>query len=116
VAFDLCVYCAGIGEPFDAATLAADPATFRVNLLGAVETASFVLPAMIQAKRAQFIALSSIADGISSSAPSYAASKAGLSSYLAGLALALRPYGVSVTNIRFGFVETKWPRPSCAPS
>jgi NAD(P)-dependent dehydrogenase (short-subunit alcohol dehydrogenase family) len=35
------------------------------------------------------------------------ASKAGLSSYLGGLALALRPRGVQVTNVRFGFVDTK---------
>ena len=42
-----------------------------------------------------------------SAAPSYSASKAGLSSWLGGLALALRPRGVHVTNVRLGFVDTK---------
>ena len=62
---------------------------------------------MIAAGRGHFVGLSSIGDGVWVDAPSYAASKAGLSSYLEGLALALQSRGVRVTNLRFGFVDTK---------
>ncbi len=113
--FDVCVYCAGIGEQFDATDLSAEPATFRVNLLGAVETSSQVLGSMLAAGRGHFLALSSLGDGISAVAPSYAASKAGLSSYLAGLALALSSRGVHVTNVRFGFVATKMAKSAWRP-
>jgi NAD(P)-dependent dehydrogenase (short-subunit alcohol dehydrogenase family) len=114
-AVDACVYCAGIGELLDASDLAGEPQIFRVNLLGAVETAAVVLPSMIAAGRGHFIGLSSIGDGVSSEAPSYSASKAGLSSYLEGLALALRPRGVRVTNLRFGFVDTKMAKSKLRP-
>lgn len=106
--FDVCVYCAGIGQPLDTADLSGEARVFRVNLLGAVETAAIILPAMRAAGGGHFVALSSIGDGhISAGAPSYFASKAGLSSYLAGLTRAFRPHGVRVTNLRFGFVDTK---------
>jgi short-subunit dehydrogenase len=116
--FDLCVYCAGIGELLTAELdLAADSQVFRVNLLGAVHTAQVVLPAMIAAGRGHFVALSSLADELpSAAAPSYAASKAGLSSYLGGLALALRRRGVFVSNVRFGFVDTKMAKAAVKPA
>jgi short-subunit dehydrogenase len=67
-----------------------------------------VIPEMVRAGRGHFIGLSSQADAlVSAEAPSYAASKAGLSSYLEGLGLACRPRGVFVTNLRLGFVDTK---------
>jgi NADP-dependent 3-hydroxy acid dehydrogenase YdfG len=50
-----------------------------------VETAGVLLPAMLHTTAGQLVALSSIADeSLSSEASSYAASKAGMSSYLAG--------------------------------
>jgi NAD(P)-dependent dehydrogenase (short-subunit alcohol dehydrogenase family) len=113
--FDVCVYCAGVGELWDERNLADDARVFRVNLVGAVETATVVLPPMMAAGRGHFVGLSSIGDGVSSAAPSYAASKAGLSSYLEGLALALRPRGVRVTNLRFGFVDTKMAKARTRP-
>ena len=113
--FDVCVYCAGVGELLDPDDLAREADVFRVNLIGAVETASVVLPPMLAAGRGHFLGLSSIGDGVSIAAPSYAASKAGLSSYLEGLALALRPRGVQVTNVRLGFVETKMARARVRP-
>ncbi len=103
----VCIYCAGIGELFDVERLAEDPRIFQVNLVGAVTTAALVLPLMLAAGQGHFIALSSIGDQLSAEAPSYAASKAGLTSYLAGLRLALRGRGVAVTNVRLGFVDTK---------
>lgn len=113
--FDVCVYCAGVGDLFDPNDLAGESRVFAVNLLGAAETASIILPSMIAAERGHFVGLSSIGDGVSPAAPSYSASKAGLSSYLEGLALALRTRGVQVTNLRLGFVDTKMAKSKVRP-
>lgn len=103
----LCVYGAGIGQALDPATFAGEADTFATNLAGAVITAEQVLPAMLAAGAGHLIGLSSQADRlVDHHAPSYAASKAGLSTYLEGLAYACRPRGVAVTNVRFGFVDT----------
>jgi len=105
---DVCLYCAGIGGPPDLRDLRSDLHVFEVNLVGALRTAHVIVPAMVAAGRGHFVVLSSQADLlISAAAPSYAASKAGLSSYFEGLGLALRPHGVSVSNLRLGFVDTK---------
>lgn len=112
----MCVYCAGVGELLDLQTMRAERSVFETNLLGAVATAEVVLPAMIRAGRGHFIGLSSQADClIDSRAPSYSASKAGLTSYLEGLALACRPHGVHVTNVRLGFVDTKMAKSDVRP-
>jgi NAD(P)-dependent dehydrogenase (short-subunit alcohol dehydrogenase family) len=107
-ALDLCIYCAAIGELMDAATMEHEVEVIEVNLIGMVKTVSCVIPAMVRRGHGHFIGLSSVADELlSPEAPSYHASKAGFSSYLESLALALRPKGVYVTNVRFGFVDTK---------
>jgi NAD(P)-dependent dehydrogenase (short-subunit alcohol dehydrogenase family) len=92
-----------------------DATTVRVNFEAMVSCAAVVIPAMVRAREGHFVGLSSIGDGVSSDAPAYAASKAGVSSYLAGLALALRPMGVFVTNVRFGFVDTKMAKSPVKP-
>jgi short-subunit dehydrogenase len=110
------VYCAGIGEFLDVTTFSAERRVFEVNLLGAVATLEVVIPAMIRAGKGHFIGLSSLADVlIDPVAPSYAASKAGLTSYLEAIALACRPRGVHVTNLRFGFVDTKMAKAPIRP-
>jgi short-subunit dehydrogenase len=112
----LCVYCVGIGELLQLPDLSQESRVFCTNLLGLVETTSAVVPALIAAGRGHLIGLSSIADqAISMEAPSYAASKAGVSSYLESLAHALRPHGVYVSNVRFGFVETKMAKSKVRP-
>ncbi len=104
---DLCVYCTGIGHELDFAQPARESDVFATNLMGAVITAEVIVPRMVAAHTGHFIGLSSQADRIiDRHAPSYAASKAGLSSYLEGLALACRAHGVAITNVRFGFVDT----------
>jgi NAD(P)-dependent dehydrogenase (short-subunit alcohol dehydrogenase family) len=113
--FDVCVYCAGTGDLLDLGDLTGEARTFSVNLLGAVETAAVVLPSMLATGRGHFLGLSSIGDGVSPDAPSYSASKAGLSAYLEGLALAARPRGVQVTNVRLGFVNTKMAKAKVRP-
>ncbi len=113
---DVVVYCAGIGELLELDTLSSERRVFEVNLLGAVTTATVVIPHLLRAGRGHFIGLSSQADSIiDARAPSYAASKAGLSSYLEGLAFACRPRGVFVTNLRFGFVDTKMAKARVRP-
>lgn len=113
---DLCVYCAGIGEGFDPEDLTAEGRVFAVNLAGAVSTVQVVGASMVAQGVGHFVGLSSMADRlVSGASPSYSASKAGLSSYLRSLAFALRPAGVYVTNIRFGFVDTKMAKSPIKP-
>src|SRR5215471_18495110 len=105
---DLCIYFVGIGEFLDPLNMTTESKVIDVNLTGMVRTAAAVLPGMIQRGQGHFIGISSFADELPSpEAPWYFASKAGFSSYLRGLASAVRPKGVFVTNIRFGFVDTK---------
>jgi len=113
---DLCVFCAGIGEMLDLSNMEGEAEIFNVNLLGMVKTASCVIPLMVKRGKGHFIGLSSVADELlSSEAPSYHASKAGFSNYLEGLALALKPKGVHISNVRFGFVDTKMAKGEVKP-
>lgn len=113
---DLCIYCAGIGELLDIAQMEKEIMVFEVNLIGIVKTASCVIPMMVRRGKGHFMGLSSVADRmLSSDAPSYHASKAGLSNYLEGLALALKPAGVNITNVRFGFIDTKMAKGDVKP-
>lgn len=113
---DLCIYCAGIGELLDPEQMETEIEIFEVNLLGMIRTAATIIPAMVRRGSGHFIGLSSLADEmISAEAPSYHASKAGFSNYLEGLALALKSSGVRVTNLRFGFVDTKMAKGEVRP-
>ena len=108
---DACIYVAGIGYELELPAFDREADVFTTNLVGAVITAELVLPRMIAKRAGHFIGLSSQADGlISPRTPSYSASKAGMSAYLEGVALACRPHGVAVTNVRFGFVDTAMSR------
>jgi NAD(P)-dependent dehydrogenase (short-subunit alcohol dehydrogenase family) len=106
---DLCIYFAGIGHGFDLDDLAGERQVLEVNLIALARTVEAVIPSMVEAGRGHLIGLSSIADVlIIPDGFGYAASKAGMTGYLNGLALALRKATpVRVTNIRFGFVDTK---------
>jgi short-subunit dehydrogenase len=113
---DLCIFCAGIGEVLDLSNMEGEVKIFEVNLLGMVETASCVIPLMVKRGSGHFIGISSVADELlSAEAPSYHASKAGFSNYLEGLALAVKPRGVHVSNVRFGFVDTKMAKGDVKP-
>ena len=113
---DVCVYSTGIGHELDLADPAHEADVFATNLVGLAITAEVLLPRMIAVKAGHLIGVSSQADRvIDRSAPSYAASKAGMSSYLEGLALACRPHGVAVTNVRFGFVDTAMAKSDVKP-
>lgn len=113
---DLCIYFAGIGEPLNPLDMSGEARIIDVNLTGMVRTAAAVIPRMVQRGQGHFIGISSLADELlSAEAPSYHASKAGFSNYLGGLALALKPKGVHVTNVRFGFVDTKMAKGDVKP-
>jgi NAD(P)-dependent dehydrogenase (short-subunit alcohol dehydrogenase family) len=114
---DLCVYAAGIGEFFDVMDLSTQTRTLEVNLIGAARTVETVVPRMLAASAGHIIGVSSLADATASGqAPGYSASKAGLSNYLRGLALALRQHGLSVTTVRIGFVDTKMAKADRKPA
>ena len=113
---DLCIYFVGIGELLNLDEMSDDLKVFDVNLMGLVKTITVILPQMLDRRKGHFIGISSVADDLlSSEAPSYHASKAGFSNYLEGLGLALKSNIVSVTNVRFGFVDTKMAKGKVRP-
>ncbi len=104
--FDACIYCAGVGSALALPDVSSESRVFEVNLTGMVRTMQALVPQWLAKRQGHFIGLSSIADDIyNSDAPSYSASKAGFSNYLISVGLKLRPLGIAVTNVRFGFVE-----------
>jgi short-subunit dehydrogenase len=115
---DLCVFCIGIGEELNFARLQRESVVIEVNLMSAVIVTELVLNKMLMDNRGHFIGLSSIADAFpDAGAPSYNASKAGVSYYWEGLGLALmaQKSQVKISNIRFGFVDTKMAISSVKP-
>ncbi|MEU8233596.1 SDR family NAD(P)-dependent oxidoreductase [Actinoplanes sp. NPDC048967] len=105
---DLCVYAAGVGDLLDLDDLGAQTRAIEVNLLGVARTVEVVVPHLLAAGGGHLVGLSSLADAlITPQAPGYAASKAGMSAYLLALGATLRPRGVAVSTVRFGFVDTK---------
>ena len=106
--FDVCVFCVGIAPRLHLGHMETEVKVFEVNLMGALKTLEVLLPKLIEQGTGHIIMLSSIADNIVSNFnPAYCASKAGMTSYLRGLGLALKEEGITLTNIRFGFVDTK---------
>ncbi|MEO7036880.1 MAG: SDR family NAD(P)-dependent oxidoreductase [Polyangiaceae bacterium] len=114
--FQAVIYSVGIGEALTLDDLSRDIRVLDVNLMAAVSTAAIVLPGMIASRQGSLIVLSSLADVlVSSEYPSYNASKAALSSYFEGLGTALRSSNVTVSSIRFGFVDTKMAKARTRP-
>jgi NAD(P)-dependent dehydrogenase (short-subunit alcohol dehydrogenase family) len=106
--FDVAVYCAGVGDLLELDDLAAQRVAFEVNLLGAVDTFEALAPAWRRRRAGHFVVLSSLADKlVGPASPGYNASKAAVTSYFESLALAVRPEGIAISNLRFGFVDTK---------
>lgn len=113
---DLCIYFVGIGELLNPLDMSDEARIVDVNLTGMIKTASAVVPGMVKRGKGHFIGISSLADELlSAEAPSYHASKAGFSNYLESLALAVKSSGVHVTNVRFGFVDTKMAKGDVKP-
>ncbi len=113
---DICVYCVGIGELLNLENMSEEIKIVDVNFLSMIKSASIIIPHMVRAGKGHFIGLSSVADAmLSEEAPSYHASKAGFSNYLESLALSTRSHGVFVSNVRFGFVDTKMAKGDVKP-
>ena len=114
--FDVCIYCAAIGSELTLPDLSKEAQVFEVNLTAMVRTMAALIPGWLSRRNGHFIGLSSLADDFYNlGAPSYTASKAAFSNYLVSMALKLKSHGVSVTNIRFGYVDTKLPKAERKP-
>lgn len=107
---DILIANAGIGGN-DTLTRSYDPASvkklFDVNLLGAVNAIHAVLPAMLEKKAGQLVAVSSLAGsrGLPKSA-AYSASKAAMTTFFESVRLDHAANGIDVTIIHPGFIET----------
>ncbi len=114
--FDVVVHLVGVGYGLKDDNFAREAETFRTNLISMVELVEVVFPTFLAAGRGHLIGLSSIADDLlMADSPSYGASKSGYSSYLKALGLAYRARGIAVTNVRFGFVDTKMAKGKIRP-
>jgi len=114
--FDTCIFCAAIGSGLKLPDFSQEAKVIGVNFTAMVQTLADLLPGWLEQGRGHFIGLSSLADDFyNTDAPSYTASKAGFSNYLVSMALKLKTQGIHVTNIRFGFVDTKLPKASWKP-
>jgi short-subunit dehydrogenase len=114
--FDVCIYCAGVGSGLVLPDLSREAAILNINLVAMVQTLDVLLPRWIERRAGHFIGLSSLADDFyNTDAPAYSASKAAISNYLVSLGLAVRRSSVAITNVRFGFVDTKMAKGSVRP-
>ena len=114
--FNLCIYCVGVGELLNLSDMTNEPKVVDINFTSMVKTAAYIIPKMTESGQGHFIGVSSVADELfSAEAPSYHASKAGFSNYLRGLALSSISKGVHITNVRFGFVDTKMAKGDVKP-
>jgi short-subunit dehydrogenase len=106
---DLLVYAAGHQESmtYDEYSFVKDKAMVDVNLLGAMAWLGQAALRFERAKAGQICAISSIAgDRGRRLNPGYNTSKAGLTTYMEALRNRVARYGVSVTTIIPGFVDT----------
>jgi short-subunit dehydrogenase len=80
----------------------------RINVDGAVATVLALMDRMVERERGHLVGISSMAQyrGLPKSAV-YSASKAFLSTLLEGMRVDLRGAGISVTDVRPGFVRTE---------
>lgn len=107
---DLVAYVAGI-QPAVAATeydFEKDSAMMAVNTLGAMAWLNLAADRFMRAGAGHILGVSSIAGDRGRRAfPGYHTSKGALSVYLESLRNRLWPYGVTVTTIKPGFVDTR---------
>jgi short-subunit dehydrogenase len=106
---DVLVANAGIAGTTDARDLQPDEVAnvINVNVLGAVNSVTAVLPEMVERKRGQLVVISSLAAyrGLPKSA-AYCASKAAVSAFFESLRVDLKDSGVDVSIIHPGFIKT----------
>ncbi len=106
---DLLVANSGIGRPTLVEPINHEEidAMFQINLMGVVYAIEAVLPEMIQRRKGHISAVSSLASYLAMPAESgYCASKAAVNMYLDCLRIHMREYGIHVTTICPGFIDT----------
>ncbi|RHX84091.1 SDR family oxidoreductase [Leptospira stimsonii] len=106
---DLIILNAGIStsSSFGGRSFEADRKVIETNLIGAMAGVEAVLPTFQKQKSGQIVGISSVASfrGLPGSA-SYSSSKAGLSTYLEAVRGEVSRYGIRVTVIHPGFIDT----------
>jgi short-subunit dehydrogenase len=106
---DVLIANAGIGVTTDARDLRPDEVAdvINVNVLGAVNSVTAVLPEMVERGGGQLVVISSLAAyrGLPKSG-AYCASKAAVSAFFESLRVDLRGSGVDVSIIHPGFIKT----------
>jgi short-subunit dehydrogenase len=106
---DVAVANAGIGVPSHAAKFRIGDAErmVRVNLLGTMNLFAAVVPSMIARRGGRFVGVASLAGyrGLPTSSV-YSATKAAMHSFLEASRIELRPFGVGVTTVNPGFIDT----------
>jgi short-subunit dehydrogenase len=106
---DLLVANAGVGAPTHLHPFNVEQVErmFRVNLFGVIYAIEAVLPEMLERKRGHLAAVSSLAayKGLPGES-GYCASKTAINTYMEGLRIQLRSYGIAVTTICPGFIKT----------
>lgn len=85
----------------------------KVNVLGAMATLMAVMPKMIERRHGTLAGVSSLAAmrGLPTSG-AYSASKAALATFLETLRIDLAPKGVTVVDVRPGFIDTDMTKPN----
>jgi short-subunit dehydrogenase len=79
----------------------------QTNVLGVLNTVQPLLPVMMARRRGQIAIVSSIAGFVPvADAPSYAASKSAVMNYGLSLRALLAPYGIGVSVIATGYIDT----------
>ncbi|MBV9330095.1 MAG: SDR family NAD(P)-dependent oxidoreductase, partial [Alphaproteobacteria bacterium] len=112
---DLAIFNAGLGGTTPAADIVETPKraleVATVNFTAAVVGATAIAERMARRGRGHIVFISSIAETFPlPMAPTYSGSKAGLRMFAEALALALEKYGVRVTVVAPGFVDTPMSR------
>lgn len=106
---DVLIANAGIGTSTDGSLVSGEEVAnvISVNVIGAANSVSAVLPRMMERKHGQLVVISSLAAyrGLPKSA-AYCASKAAVSALFESLRLDLAPKGIDVTIIHPGFIKT----------
>jgi short-subunit dehydrogenase len=106
---DVLIANAGIGSSKHAAELRGEEVAevININVIGAANTATAVVPDMVRRGKGHLVVISSLAAyrGLPKSA-AYCASKAAVSAMFESFRLDLQPKGIDVTIIHPGFIKT----------
>ena len=117
---DIAIFNAGLGGTVPEGAAAEMPEASRaiaeVNFLAPVIGANAVAEAMAKRGRGQIVLIGSIAESFPlPMAPTYAATKAGLRLFAEALGIRLARYGVGVTLVSPGFIDTAMSRQVTEP-